>query len=138
MQLQKLLQSLPSPESIAAEAAEFAESREALIKAKTLSVWLDNLESLLKPNVIVEMTEPNFQIMGAKITVSQKREFDYSHDTAWVNAKAAEFEAAQVRKDREKLLQAMTAEMADTQTGEMIQPAQLVSVKSIVSVTLPK
>jgi hypothetical protein len=138
MQLQKLIQSLPAPETIAAEAAEFGESRSALIKAKSLSVWLDKLDSLLKPSVINEMTEKTFQLEGATITVAERREYGYNHDSKWLTLKKAEEQASEARKAHEKLMLSLPTAFADTETGEVIHPAKLLGVKSIVSTTLPK
>lgn len=138
MQLQKLIQSLPLPESIAAEAAEFRESREALVKAKSLSVWLDKVESLLKPNAINEMTDNNFQFEGAKIALSQRREYGYDHDSKWLSLKKAEEQASEARKAHEKLMLSLPSEFADTATGEITYPAKLLGVKTVVTTTLPK
>jgi hypothetical protein len=111
---------------------------QSLIECKRIREFIDTLEERLKPAVINATPDGGLQVKGARITVSQKKEYDYSHDTKWLALKSEEAKLAQERKAREKMLLNLNAPMADTETGEIIEPAKLVSVKSIVAVTLPK
>jgi hypothetical protein len=120
------------------EIIENGDAVQSLIECRRIREFIDTLEERLKPAVINATPDGGLQVKGVKITVSQKKEYDYSHDTRWLALKSEEAKLAQERKAREKMLLNLNAPMADTETGEIIEPAKLVSVKSIVAVTLPK
>lgn len=111
---------------------------QSLIECKRIREFIDVLEERLKPAVINATPDGGLQIEGAKVTVSQRKEYDFSHDSTWLSLKTNEADTAQKRKEREKMLLNIMGEMADSSTGEIIEPAKLVTVKSIISVTLPK
>jgi hypothetical protein len=75
---------------------------------------------------------------GAKIAITQRRDYGYDHDTKWVELKRVESAATEARKAHEKLMLALPSEMANTETGEVMKPAILLGVKSIITTTLPK
>lgn len=73
-----------------------------------------------------------YESSKATITTRNSTRYDYSADTKWIDLKEAENNMAEARKEREKMLQNLTEEMADPQTGEIIYPAVKVSQTSIV------
>lgn len=72
----------------------------------------------------------NFEYMGAKIQLSQRRTYDYSVDDTWN-------QISRSLKQREELLKYLTSPMADTETGELINPIPF-KTTSIITISLPK
>lgn len=76
--------------------------------------------------------------VGVRLT-SGAAKWDYSHDAAWVEAKASETAVANQRKAREKFLQQLPQEMVDPETGEFIRPAEQLSLGNrTIALTFPR
>lgn len=72
----------------------------------------------------------SFEYMGAKFQMSQRRTYDYSVDDTWAKINRS-------LKQREELLKYLTSPLADTETGEIINPVPF-KVTSVIMITLPK
>lgn len=72
----------------------------------------------------------SFEYMGAKVQLTERRTYDYTHDAAW-------FEIHSSLKQREELLKHLSSPMADAETGEMIYPPLFKST-SVITISLPK
>lgn len=90
----------------------------------------------IKEYLADELNRHGGKYEGAKATISTRNStrYDYSGDSVWKEIKAHEDEVSEERKKREKMLQNLTEEMADPQTGEIIYPAVKSSQTSIVVV----
>lgn len=72
----------------------------------------------------------SFEYHGAKIQLSQRRTYDYSMDDTWSQINRS-------LKQREELLKYLTAPLADTETGEIINPVQY-KISNIITISLRK
>jgi hypothetical protein len=72
----------------------------------------------------------SFEYMGAKIQLTERRTYDYSLDDTWSQINRS-------LKQREELLKYLTAPLADTETGAIINPVPF-KVNSIIMISLPK
>lgn len=73
----------------------------------------------------------SFDFNGARITIADTTKYDYSGDSYW-NRLVNEIELKTLhRKGREKLLQDLTAPVADPETGELINPATKTNDKQL-------
>jgi hypothetical protein len=72
----------------------------------------------------------SFEYHGAKVQISERRSYDFSHDSKWS-------ELNKELKQREELLKHFSDPLADPETGETIYPPQL-KVTSIITISLPK
>ena len=72
----------------------------------------------------------SFEYMGAKIQLSESRTYDYSLDDRWSKINRS-------LKQREELLKYLTTPLADTETGEIINPV-LYKITSVITIALPR
>lgn len=72
----------------------------------------------------------SFDYMGARVQLTERRTYDYSKDDAWS-------QISRSLKQREELLKYLTAPLADTETGELINPIPF-KTTSIITISLPK
>jgi len=72
----------------------------------------------------------NFEFMGAKFQLSERRSYDFSNDSAWCDLD-------NTKKQREEMLKHLSSPLADKDTGEMIYPAQF-KVTPVITITLPR
>lgn len=72
----------------------------------------------------------SFEYQGARIQLTDRRTYDYSNDDTWVQINRS-------LKQREELLKYLTAPLADTETGEIINPVPF-KVTTVITITLPK
>lgn len=72
----------------------------------------------------------SFEYMGARIQLTERRTYDYSNDDSWNQINRS-------LKQREELLKYLTAPLADTETGEIINPVPF-KVSSVISIVLAK
>ena len=72
----------------------------------------------------------NFEYMGTKVQLTERRTYDYSNDDTWSQINRS-------LKQREELLKYLTSPLADFETGEIINPVPY-KVSSVISITLPK
>lgn len=72
----------------------------------------------------------NFEYMGAKVQLMERRIFDYSIDDTWNQINRS-------LKQREELLKYLTTPLADTETGEIINPVPY-KITSVITITLAK
>lgn len=88
----------------------------------------------IKEYLADELARNGGKYESSKATISTRNStrYDYSNDSVWSEIKVHEDEVSEERKKREKMLQNLTEEMADPQTGEIIYPAVKVSQTSIV------
>jgi len=121
----------------AAEIIESGDLQKAWVNLKKMEEFIDVMKSCLVEHVI-NATSETCEIEGAKIVNNQRREYGYDHDGKWVQLKKAEAQASEARKAHEKVMLSIPSEVADTMTGEVIQPAKLLGVKSVLTTTLPK
>lgn len=71
-----------------------------------------------------------FDFRGSKVSVANRRTYDYSADTIWANLDAE-------KKGREQMLKNISEPLADPNTGELIYPAAY-KTSQIISITLAK
>ncbi len=72
----------------------------------------------------------SFEYMGARIQLTERRTYDYSNDDTWNQINRS-------LKQREELLKYLTAPLADTETGEIINLVPF-KITSCIVITLPK
>jgi hypothetical protein len=72
----------------------------------------------------------SFEYMGAKVQLMERRTYDYSIDDTWS-------EINRSLKQREDLLKYLTAPLANTETGEIINPVPF-KITSVITIALPK
>ena len=72
----------------------------------------------------------SFDYMGARVQLTERRTYDYSMDDTWAQINRS-------LKQREELLKYITAPLADTETGEIINPVPY-KVTSVIMISLPK
>ena len=72
----------------------------------------------------------SFEYMGAKVQLSERRSYDYSNDDTWAQINRS-------LKQREELLKYLTAPLADTETGEIINPVPY-KITTVITMTLSK
>jgi len=72
----------------------------------------------------------SFEYMGARVQVTNRRTYDYSIDDTWAQINRS-------MKQREELLKYLIAPLADTETGEIINPVPY-KITSIITIALPK
>ena len=72
----------------------------------------------------------SFEYMGAKVKLTERRTYDYSQDETWGQINRS-------LKQREELLKYLIAPLADTETGEIINPVPS-KVTSVLMISLPK
>lgn len=71
-----------------------------------------------------------FDYLGAKVQLSERRSYDFSHDSTWSDLD-------QSKKQWEETLKHLSDPVADPETGEMIYPAQF-KVTPFITITLPR
>jgi hypothetical protein len=105
----------------------------------TIHLCLKAMEELVKrikegisSQVLMEAEKygKNFEYMGARVQCTERRTYDYSMDDTWAKINRS-------LKQREDLLKYLTAPLADTETGEIINPP-LYKVTPVITITLPK
>lgn len=72
----------------------------------------------------------NFEYLGAKVQLMERRTYDYSNDDTWNQINRS-------LKQREELLKYLIAPLADTETGEIINPVPF-KITSLITITLQK
>ena len=72
----------------------------------------------------------SFDYLGARIQLTERRTYDYSNDDTWNQINRS-------LKQREELLKYLTAPLADTETGEIINPIPY-KITTVVMISLPK
>lgn len=114
----------------------------ALIQLRALRDAIDHAIKGLEDEAMDEADQSGSAASwrGVKATVRSGRTlYDYSHDPVWAEMKASETAVAEQRKQREKMLQALTGEMVDPDTGEFITPATIKNMtRSVLALTFPK
>jgi hypothetical protein len=80
--------------------------------------------------VEVEKYGKSFEYMGARVQLTERRTYDYSMDDTWSQVN-------RYLKQREELLKYLTSPLADTETGEIINPVPY-KITSVIMITLPK
>lgn len=83
----------------------------------------------------VKFGQKTFETRGAKLTIRESAQYDYSEDSKWCDLKS-ELDNIKARmKVREDMLKSLTGPVADPDTGEIINPAAKKSTTT-VSVSL--
>ena len=105
----------------------------------TIHLCLKAMEELVKKikegiadQVMIEAEKygKSFEYMGAKVELSERRTYEYSQDLTWSQINKS-------LKQREELLKYLTAPLADTKTGEIINPPPFKTTQ-VISISLPK
>ena len=105
----------------------------------TIHLCLKAMEDLVKKikdgiseQVLLEAEKfgKNFDYMGARVQLTERRTYDYSMDDTWGQINRS-------LKQREELLKYLTSPLADTETEEIINLV-LFKVTSVIAITLPK
>lgn len=106
---------------------------EGAISAVDMEIRLAALEKLIKAirtdvsiREVVLSEAPKYEnssLHGYEIKVKTRRNYEYGGDSKWIDLQAKEKFYGDQRKAREKFLQTLPSEMADPETGEIIQPA---------------
>jgi hypothetical protein len=99
---------------------------------KAMEELVKKLKEGISDQVLAEAEKygKNFDFMGAKVLLSERRTYDFSHDSTW-------YELDQAKKRREDMLKHISVPLADTENGEMIYPAQF-KVTPVITITLPR
>ena len=99
---------------------------------KAMEELVKRMKELIADQVMVEAEKygRNFDFMGAKVQLTERKSYDFSNDAAWCDLD-------KTKKKREELLKHLSAPLADPETGEMIFPAQF-KVTPIITITLPR
>jgi len=74
-----------------------------------------------------------FNFGDATISLSSRSNYNYSKCAKWNELKGIEKDITEKRKKLETLMQSISNEIADVETGEMIQPAELLDSTKIIS-----
>ena len=99
---------------------------------KAMEELIKKIKEGIAEQVLVEAEKygKNFEYMGTKVQLTERRTYDYSNDDTWNQINRS-------LKQREELLKYLTAPLADTETGEMINPAQF-KITPVITITLPR
>lgn len=104
------------------------------------SKWMQEVASAIQERLETHILErpplDTYRTHGILIEVTKRTDYDFAHDAKWKSAKASENEGAKVRKEREIFLKALPEPLADPETGELIEPARVKAMKSIIRTTL--
>lgn len=108
-------------------------SLELLARLTALETIVKEVKDLIKEQVLSEATYEggrSFETGGVKYELASRKSYTYKHCPAWneLNEKI---------KALETLMKSTDREIADTETGEVIPPAQW-SQTDYIKVTLPK
>lgn len=72
----------------------------------------------------------SFYYLGARVQLTERRTYDYSKDDTWSQINRS-------LKQREELLKYLTGPLADTETGDIINPVSY-KITSVIMKSLPK
>jgi hypothetical protein len=99
---------------------------------KAMEELIKKVKEGIAEQVMVEAEKhgKSFEYMGAKVQLTERRSYDYSNDDTWNQINRS-------LKQREELLKYLTAPLADTETGEIINPIPFKTI-SVISIALPK
>ena len=99
---------------------------------KAMDELIKKIKEGIAEQVMVEAEKygKSFEYMGARVQLTERRTYDYSMDDTWAQINRS-------LKQREELLKYFTAPLADTETGEIINPVPF-KVTSVLSITLQK
>jgi len=99
---------------------------------KAMEELIKKIKEGIADQVLMEAEKygKSFEYMGAKVQLSERRTYDYSNDDTWSQINRS-------LKQREELLKYLTTPLADTETGEIINPVPF-KVTSVITVALPK
>lgn len=99
---------------------------------KAMEELIKKIKEGISEQVMIEAEKygKSFDYMGARIQLTERRTYDYSFDDTWALINRS-------LKQREELLKYLTAPLADTETGEIINPVPF-KVTSVITITLPK
>lgn len=108
---------------------------EAYVRIRNVADILDNALALIKERAISSMQGTNVDILGAKVQLKAlPRKYEYQ-DSVIDELEAQKKVIDEKLKARKKFLEHLTQEVADTATGEIIQPAKCISAGSTIQVT---
>lgn len=95
-------------------------------------MYIDSSDYLIVDQVMLEAEKygKSFEYMGAKVQLTERRTHDYSNDDTWNQINRS-------LKQREELLKYLTAPLADTKTGEIINPVPY-KITSVITISLLK
>ena len=109
------------------------DSLKLLSTLTVLSKIVDGVKEAVKDQMLEEASRygtKQFTHAGITYELKSKKTYKYEHCEAWA-------ELTEKRKKLEKLMQSTDKPIADTETGEIIPPAQW-SATEYIAVTLPK
>ena len=99
---------------------------------KAMQELIKKIMEGISEQVMVEAEKygKSFEYMGAKVQLSERHTYDYSLDDTWSQINRS-------LKQREELLKYLTTPLADTETGEIINPV-LYKITSVITIALPR
>ncbi len=99
---------------------------------KAMEELIKKIKEGIAGQVLIEAEKygKSFDYMGAKFQLTERRTYDYSNDDSWSQIN-------RTLKQREELLKYLTSPLADTETGEIINPVPF-KVTSVIMISLPK
>lgn len=99
---------------------------------KAMEELIKKIKEGIAEHVLTEAEKygKSFDYMGARVQLAERRSYDYSIDNTWAQINRS-------LKQREELLKYLTAPLADTETGEIINPVPY-KVTSVIMISLPK
>ena len=99
---------------------------------KAMEELVKRLKEGIADQVLAEAQKygKQFDYLGSKVQLSERRTYDFSHDSAWCDMD-------RVKKQREDMLKHISVPLADPENGEMIYPAQF-KVTPVMTITLPR
>lgn len=111
---------------------------EAAVSLRNARDIIEIVEGEIKEDVLSSIPEKGgVEVLGAKIEVGSRRSWEYE-DATLAELEAEKKVLDEKIKARQKFLQVLGKPMADAATGEIVQPARLLSEGRTPRVTLAK
>jgi len=108
---------------------------EAYVRIRNVADILDQALGRIKERAIVSMQGTSTDILGAKVQLKAlPKRFEYQ-DSVIDDLESQKKAIEEKLKSRKKFLENLPAEVADTTTGEIIQPAKFIGGGSTLQVT---
>ncbi len=99
---------------------------------KAMEELIKKIKEGIAEQVVMEAEKygKNFEYLGARVQLTDRRTYDYSQDGTWAQINRS-------LKQREELLKYLTSPLADTETGDIINPVPY-KTANIITISLRK
>ena len=106
------------------------------VKLDNLIAILEKSKEMVKESALGDLKSKKDVILGAKVEARNlPAKWDYHDDATLALNLSIQKAATEAVKARQKMLQSLTAEMADTETGEIVKPATKISQGETLAVS---